>query len=92
MPCHDSVLRFARHEFWRRKYRSARGREYLLMSMRHWLASVLAREKPALFRRLPDDFKIGRPLPPHPAPLTGRVRRKAVRGPIFVHGCELLAV
>jgi hypothetical protein len=29
------------------------------MSMRHWLAGVLARERPALFRALPESFKIG---------------------------------
>jgi hypothetical protein len=33
------------------------------MSMRHWLAGVLARERPALFRALPESFKVGHPLP-----------------------------
>jgi len=36
--------------------------------MRHWLASVLARERPALFRDLPESFKVGHPLPAHPSP------------------------
>jgi hypothetical protein len=49
--------------FWQRKYQSARGREYILSSMRHWLAGVLARERPALFRALPESFKVGHPLP-----------------------------
>src|SRR5216110_2169994 len=35
--------------------------------MRHWLASALAVQNPSLYRRLPDDFKIGRPLPLEPA-------------------------
>src|SRR5947207_15690987 len=38
---------FATHEFWRAKYCGRNGREYLLVSMRHWLASVLVREEPA---------------------------------------------
>jgi len=50
---------FAHQPFWQRKYQSARGREYILMSMRHWLAGVLARERPALFRALPESFKVG---------------------------------
>ena len=54
---------FAGNPFWRRKYKSARGRDYLLMTMRHWLAGVLAKERPALFRALPDSFKMGRALP-----------------------------
>ena len=33
------------------------------MSMRHWLAGVLAKEQPALFRDLPESFKVGQPLP-----------------------------
>jgi hypothetical protein len=61
--------------------------------MRHWLAGVLAQERPALFRDLPENFKVGHPLPekaPHPGPLP-----RAERGnhrPRFVHGCELLPV
>jgi len=31
--------------------------------MRHWAAAALAKEEPALYRKLPDDFKAGRPLP-----------------------------
>jgi hypothetical protein len=44
--------------------------------MRHWLAGVLAKERPALFRELPESFKVGQPLPAHStlqkrAPLPG---------------------
>jgi hypothetical protein len=54
---------FARHSFWSRKFQSARGRDAILTSMRHWLAGVLARERPALFRDLPESFKVGHSLP-----------------------------
>jgi hypothetical protein len=60
---------------------------------RHWLAGVLAKERPALFRDLPESFKVGHPLPkktPHPGPLPGAERGN--HRPRFVHGCELLAV
>jgi hypothetical protein len=57
---------FAHQPLWQRKYQSARGREFILMSMRHWLAGVLARERPALFRALPESFKVGHPLPQKP--------------------------
>jgi hypothetical protein len=87
--------------FWRRKFQgrfrrsqtAATGRDAILTSMRHWLAGVLAKERPALFRDLPENFKVGHPLPekaPHPGPLP-----RAERGnhrPRFVHGCELLPV
>jgi hypothetical protein len=99
---------FAHQPFWQRKYQSARGREYILMSMRHWLAGVLARERPALFRALPESFKIGLELPKTPrssgresAPFNqsrftsaATVSRNGRRNlrPRFVHGCELLMV
>ena len=38
-------------------------REFILKFMRHWLAGVLARENPVLYRQLPESFKIGKPLP-----------------------------
>jgi hypothetical protein len=57
-----SVL-LAANPFWQRKYQSERGREYILMSMRHWLAGVLARERPVLFHQLPESFKVGLELP-----------------------------
>jgi hypothetical protein len=80
---------FAGNPFWQRKYKSARGRDYLLMTMRHWLAGVLAKERPALFRALPDSFKLGHPLPekpmsrrhltqPHPQPLSNPIREGGV--------------
>src|ERR1039458_824879 len=46
-----------------RQFQSQRQREFILMFMRHWLAGVLARERPALFRDLPEAFKVGHPLP-----------------------------
>jgi hypothetical protein len=61
----------------RRQFQSQRGREAILTSMRHWLAGslssvaahcegrMLAKENPALFRDLPESFKVGQPLPPH---------------------------
>ena len=59
--------------------------------MRHWLASLLASERPSLFRRLPEDFKIGRPLPLELAPAPPRkIRTKTGRMPRIVHGWELL--
>lgn len=39
------------------------GRENLCKFMRHWLAGRLARERPALFRRLPRACALGRALP-----------------------------
>jgi hypothetical protein len=54
---------FANQPFWQRKFQSAAGREHLLSGMRHWLAGVLAKEQPALFRDLPDSYKVGAPLP-----------------------------
>ena len=56
-------LVFSKHRFWQHKFQGERGREYLLASMRHWLASVLAKEQPALFRDLPESFKVGERLP-----------------------------
>jgi hypothetical protein len=72
---HRAEAVFARHSFWARKFQSARGRDAILTSMRHWLAGslssvaahsegrMLARERPALFRDLPESFKVGHPLP-----------------------------
>jgi len=77
---------FAKHDFWRRKYRGSRGRDYLLMTMRHWLASLLAKEERTLFFQLPDDFKNGRPLPAF-------ARETADHSsPPFAHGSELLLI
>lgn len=47
--------------------------------MRHWLASLLAVRKPALYRALPDDFKIGRPLPFQPEPPAPALEQRAPR-------------
>jgi hypothetical protein len=77
---HCAEAGFARHPFWPRKasprggrrrtlqaaqFQSQRGRDALLTSMRHWLAGVLAKENPVLFRDLPESFKLGQPLPVH---------------------------
>ena len=96
---HRAEAVFAGNPFWQRKYTGGHGRDYLLMTMRHWLAAVLAKERPALFRELPESFKVGEPLPPQPLqsslsrPKKIRNRNLAAR-PFkrFVHGCELLAV
>ena len=37
---HRAERVFAGNPFWQRKYKSARGRDYLLMTMRHWLAAA----------------------------------------------------
>ena len=64
---------FARHGQFQRLI-SARGnsgdagRDNLYKFMRHWLASRLARARPALYRRLPAAFSLGIPLPQPPAP------------------------
>jgi hypothetical protein len=86
---------FANHPFWQRKFQSAAGREYMLSGMRHWLAGVLAKEQPALFRALPDSYKVGAPLPPQPLSRPKKIRQRnhpARRFKHFVHGCKLLAV
>lgn len=87
---HRAEAVFARNEVWQRQYQSARGRDYLLASMRHWLASVLAKENPALFRQLPESFQVGQPLPPCLVPRPKKVRVTRLKH--FVHGCELLGI
>src|ERR1035438_6458747 len=86
---------FANQPFWQRKFQSAAVREHLLSGMRHWLAGVLAKEQPALFRALPDSYKVGAPLPPQPLSRPKKIRKRnppARPFKHFVHGCELLAV
>ena len=92
---------FAHQPFWQRKYQSARGRDYIQMSMRHWLAGVLARERPALFRALPESFKVGLPLGtgariqnPESRTIKNGLRGRSPHQPTrrFIHGCELLAI
>jgi len=60
---HRAEAVFAHHPSLQRRFKSTRGREFILMFMRHWLAGVLAKERPALFRQLPESFKVGHPLP-----------------------------
>ncbi len=92
---HRAEAVFARHPFWQRQFQSQRGRDAILTSMRHWLAGMLARERPALFRALPDSFKVGSPLPLQP---WSQPKRICKRNPApkslkhFAHGSELLAV
>lgn len=52
------------------------GREWLRTFLRHWLASRLARQYPALFHRLPSSFCVGWPLPPHTPPLAAGLDRQ----------------
>ena len=40
-----------------------RGRDSLYMYLRHWTASWLKRERPALFKRLPWSYALGSKLP-----------------------------
>jgi hypothetical protein len=66
---------FAHHPSWareatprgpagaRQQFQCERQREFILKFMRHWLAGVLARENPVLYRQLPESFKIGLELP-----------------------------
>ena len=63
---HRAEAVFAHHPFMQRRFKSASGRAAILMFMRHWLAGVLARERPALFRALPESLKIGLELPGKP--------------------------
>jgi len=41
-----------------------RGRDNLYVYMRHWIAGWLKREQSRLFKRLPWEYALGRPLPP----------------------------
>lgn len=84
---------FALNPFWQRRYRRANGREELLASMRHWLAGVLAREKPTLFRALPEGYKLGQPLPLQPLDSHKRnlSKNSSVLPRFFVHGWDLLS-
>jgi hypothetical protein len=117
---HRAEAVFARHPFMQRQFKSASGRAAILMFMRHWLAGslssvtahsegrMLAKERLALFRDLPESFKVGHPLPqkqggaaapPYHKPKTvGLTCRSASKSGLsrpvsrFVHGCELLGV
>ena len=111
---------FAHHPSWareatprgpagaRQQFQCQRQREFILKFMRHWLAGVLARENPVLYRQLPESFKVGHLLPDKPrssgresAPSNqSRFTSAATNSrmgrrnfrPRFVHGCELLTV
>lgn len=47
-----------------------RGRDYLWMFMRHWLAAKLKQHRPHLHARMPASYNVGAPLPPKPIPLS----------------------
>jgi hypothetical protein len=53
----------ANNDRMRRKFAGKNGHAYLTSFLRHWLTSLLAKERPSLYERLPDSFKIGHPLP-----------------------------
>jgi hypothetical protein len=89
---------FAGNEFWRRKLQGRHGREHLAVLLRHWFSAELARSQPAAVWQLPDDFKLGKPLPevsrqrPLPSIAAKRTREKPSRSRgVFCHGSELLA-
>lgn len=56
---------YAHNERFRRRIngKGNRGRDYLWVFMRHWLAALLRRHKPDLFARLPASYCIGHALP-----------------------------
>jgi hypothetical protein len=109
---------FAHHPSWareatprgpagaRQQFQCQRQREFILKFMRHWLAGVLARERPVLFHALPESFKVGLELPETPNPVaavcdrrivgknlkTRRSQSAATTPARLVHGCELLAI
>jgi len=65
---------------WRKKMlaKGNIGRDTLYSFMRHWLASTLQRQQPAMYRRLPASFANGEPLPgtrANPRRKTRRSRR-----------------
>ena len=87
------------------QFQSQRQREFVLKFMRHWLAGVLAKENPVLFRQLPESFKIGLPLPEYRGRARSPLRAANAEEPAlhprrrarsdaphhrFVHGCEFL--
>jgi hypothetical protein len=55
---------YPRHRFFHKVLNRPgnRGRDNLYVFMRHWTASWLKRERYALFRRLPWEYSLGRPL------------------------------
>ena len=61
---------YPHHERFRRKIRGRgnRGRDYLWMFMRHWLAALLDEHRPHLYARLPASYANGEDLPPRPPP------------------------
>ena len=85
---HRAEAVFAKHPFMQRQFKSASGRAAILMFMRHWLAGslssvaahgegrMLAKENPALFRDLPESFKVGQPLPQVPRPVAAACDRR----------------
>jgi len=56
---------YAHNDRFRRRIHGAgnRGRDYLWMFMRHWLASFLYQRRPRLHARLPASYCVGAVLP-----------------------------
>lgn len=62
---------YAHNERFRRRIRGDgnRGRDYLRMFMRHWLAALLKQRRPDLFARLPASYCVGADPPEVPLPI-----------------------
>ena len=60
---------FAHDVRFQRKLKGPYGPDLLRSFMRHWLSSLLYKERRDLFKLLPDSFKMGHRLPhePHPS-------------------------
>lgn len=50
-------------------------RDNLYVFLRHWLAARLYADRPDLFRRLPDGYRTGEPLPADSVPLSPEARQ-----------------
>lgn len=72
---------YARNERFRRKIRAGgnRGRDYLWVFMRHWLAGLLWERRPHLYARLPASYGNGDDLPPPRSPALSPPPVKMVR-------------
>lgn len=61
---HHANLVYENNAAFRRKIRARgdKGRDALYAFMRHWLAAELHDTQPAIYRRLPERFRVGEPL------------------------------
>lgn len=53
---------YTANKTWARKLRGRNGREVLYSFMRHWLAAILHKHTPGIYRVLPKSFANGQPL------------------------------